>query len=103
MAYGGFKDLKRRTASDKVLRDKAFNITKNTKYDGYQRGLASIVYKFFDKNSASLSDKSVSGNGVNILLKFNEQLAEELEKPITRNFKKEKFILDLKIIFAELT
>ena len=49
MAYGDFKDLKRRTASDKVLRDKAFNVAKNPKYDGYQRGLASIVYKFFDK------------------------------------------------------
>ena len=45
MAYGDFKDLKRRTASDKVLRDKPFNIAKNPKYDGYQRGLASMVYK----------------------------------------------------------
>ena len=52
MAYGDFKDLKRRTASDKVLRDKAFNIAKNPKYDGYKRGLASMVYKFFDKKSA---------------------------------------------------
>ena len=43
MAYGYFKDLKRRTVSDKVLRDKAFNIAKNLKYDGYQRGLASMV------------------------------------------------------------
>ena len=49
MAYGGFKDLKRRTASDKILRYKAFNIAKNPKYDGYQRGLASVIYKFFDK------------------------------------------------------
>ena len=49
MAYGDFKDLARRTASDKVLRDKAFNIAKNPKYDGYERGLASTVYKFFDK------------------------------------------------------
>ena len=47
MAYGDFKDLARRTASDKVLRDKAFNIGKNSKYDGYQRGLALMVYKFF--------------------------------------------------------
>ena len=52
MAYGDFKDLAKRTASDKVLRDKAFNIAKNPKYDGYQRGLASMVYKIFDKNSA---------------------------------------------------
>ena len=49
MAFGVFKDLARRTASDKVLRDKAFNIAKNPKYDGYQRGLASVVYNFFDK------------------------------------------------------
>ena len=80
MAHGDVKDLARRTASDKVLRDKAFNITKNPKYDGYQRGLASMVYKFFDKKS--------TGSGVNIPLEFNEQLAEELHKPIIRNFKK---------------
>ena len=51
MAYGDFKDLARKRASDKFLRDKAFNIAKNPKYYGYQRGLASMVYKFFDKNS----------------------------------------------------
>ena len=50
MAYGDFKDLARRIASDKVLRDKAFSIAKNPKYDGYQHGIASTVYKFFDKN-----------------------------------------------------
>ena len=50
MASGDFKNLATRTASDKVLRDKAFNITKNPKYDGYKRGLASMVYKFFNKN-----------------------------------------------------
>ena len=49
MAYGDFKDLKRRTASDKILRDKAFNIAKNPKYEGYQREPASIVYTFFDQ------------------------------------------------------
>ena len=52
MAYGDFKDLARRTASNKILRDKAFNIAKNPKYDGYQRGLASMVYKFFNKRSS---------------------------------------------------
>ena len=57
MAYGDFKDLARRTDSDRVLRDKTFDIAKNPKYDGYQRGLPSIFYKFFDKNSA--------GKGVN--------------------------------------
>ena len=51
MAYGDFKDLTRRTASDKTLRDKAFNIDKNLKYGGYQRSLASIVYRFFDKKN----------------------------------------------------
>ena len=51
MAYGDFTDLKRRTQSDKVLKGKAFAIASNPKYDGYQRGLASIVYKFFDKKS----------------------------------------------------
>ena len=49
MAYGDFKDLNRRTFVDKVLRDKAFDIAKVPKHDGYQRGLASIVYKCFDK------------------------------------------------------
>ena len=52
MAYRDFKDLKKRTAADKILTDKAFNIAKNPKYDGYQRGLASMVYKFFDNKTA---------------------------------------------------
>ena len=78
MAYGDFKDLKKRTASDKILRDKAFNIAKNPKYDGYQRGLASMVYTFFDKKS--------TGSGVNIPLEFNEQLTKEFHKPIIRMF-----------------
>ena len=82
MTYGDFKDLKRRTASCKTLRDKAFNIAKNPKYDGYQRGLPSMVYNFFDKTSTS--------SGVNIPLEFNEQLAKELHKPIIRKFKKRK-------------
>ena len=77
MTYGDVKHIARRTASDKVLRVKAFDIAKNPKYDGSQRGLASMVYKFFHKRS--------KGSGVNIPLKFNEQLAEELHKPIIRN------------------
>ena len=52
MAYGDFKHLKRGTFSDKVLRDKVFNIAKHPEYDKYQRGLASVVYKFFDKKSS---------------------------------------------------
>ena len=75
---GGVKDLARRTASDKVLGDKAFNIAKYPKYDGYQRGLASMVYKFFDKKS--------KGSGFNIEVKHNEQLVKELHKTIIRNF-----------------
>ena len=51
MAHGDFKDLPKRTAEDKVLRDKAFKIASDQKYDWYQRGLASKVYKFFDKKS----------------------------------------------------
>ena len=81
MAYGDLKDLKRRTFSDKVLRDKAFNIAKNPKYDGYQTGLASMIYNFFDKKS------KVSGIANNEI-KQNLQLAKELHKPIIRNFKK---------------
>ena len=57
ISYGDFKDLTRRTASDKILCDKAFNIAKTPKYDGYQHGLASMVYKFFDKKSTSLADQ----------------------------------------------
>ena len=52
MAYGNFKDLTRRIASDKILPNKAFNIVKNPKYDLYQRGLASINYKCFDKKTS---------------------------------------------------
>ena len=52
MAYGDFKELTRRTASDKILCDKAFHIAKSLKYDGYQRGLASMVYKFFYKKTS---------------------------------------------------
>ena len=69
------------TASDKVLRDKTFNIAKNPKCDGYQRGIASMVYKFFDKKS--------KGSGVNIPLDFDEKLAEELHtNQLLENLKK---------------
>ena len=87
-----------------MLKDKALNIAKNPKYDDYQRGLASIVNKFFDKKSALLPDKSVSSSGVvNNEIKQNLQLAEELYKAIIRKLKKKKkVILDLKIIFGVL-
>ena len=80
MAYGDFKDLKRRTFSDKVLRGKAFNIAKNPKYDKHQKGLVSMVYKFFDKKS--------TGGG--IIYEPNYQQANELQKPIFITFKKRK-------------
>ena len=80
MAYGDFKDLKKRTAADKVLRDKAFNIAKNPKYDGYQRGLASMVYKLFDKKTKG-SEVTFANKSTIKSIPQNEQLAEELHKP----------------------
>ena len=74
MAYGDFKDFARKTASNKVVRGKAFNIAKNPKCDGYQRGLDSMVYKFFDEKS--------KGIGVSISLEPDGELAEELHKVI---------------------
>ena len=88
MAYGGFKDLAQRTASGKILRDKAFNIAKNPKYDGCQRGLLSTVYKSFDKKSASLTDKSVAGSGV--ANEPNYQLANDFINQLLENLKKRK-------------
>ena len=79
MVYGDFKDLAKWGASDKALRDKAFNNAKNPKYDRYQRGLPSMVYKFFDKKS--------KGSRINIDAN-NEKLAKELHKLIIRKFKK---------------
>ena len=84
MAYRQSKDLIKITQSDKVLKDKAFKIANNPKYDGYQSGLASMVYEFFDKKSASL-DKS---KGSGIIKEPNYQLANELHKPIIKKFKK---------------
>ena len=89
MAYGDFENLAKRTIADKALRDKAFKIASYQKYDGYQRGLASMVYKFFDKKSQGggrpLSSASQIANN-----KENIQLADELHKPIIRKFKKRK-------------
>ena len=85
MAYGNFKYLARRTASDKDLRDTAFNIAKNPKYDGYQRWLASMVYNFFDKKSAGSGVNKYANNERPLDL-ATQKLAEELHKPIIRNF-----------------
>ena len=85
MAYENFKDLLRRTASDKVLRDKAFNIATNPKYHGYQRGLASMDYNFFDKKT---SGANTSGGAVKSEIMWHQELAKELPKPIIRKFEK---------------
>ena len=78
----------KRTVAAKILKNKAFDIAKDPKYDGYQRGLASMVYKFFDSKVASPDKKSV-GSGAK-LIPQNERLADELHKPIIRKFKKRK-------------
>ena len=85
-AYADNKDLINRTRADKVLRDKAYDIASNPEYDGYQRGLASMVYKFFDKKymgSGFARDSSLI-------------LADELHKPVIKKFNKRKVYLQFK-------
>ena len=82
MVYGDFKDLPRRTAPDKILCDEIFDIAKNLKYDGYKRGLASVVCNFFDKKSARGAIRSD--------IMSNLQLAEALHKPVIRKFERWK-------------
>ena len=98
-AYAGHKDLINRTKSDKVLRDKAYNIASNPEYDGYQKGLASMVYKFFDKKSTAGSTAKPSslesiGSGFkklkNTAKSSSSILADELHKPIINKFNKRK-------------
>ena len=84
-AYADNKDLLNRTRADKILRYKAYGIANNPQYDGYQRGLASMVYKFFDAKASS-PDKKTVGSGVN----ENIKLANELHKPVIRKFNKRK-------------
>ena len=85
-AYADHKDLINRTKSDHVLRDKAYNIASNPEYDGYQRGLASMVYKFFDKKSM--------GNG--FVKDSSSILADELHKPVIKKFEKRKVFSQFK-------
>ena len=80
MAYGKAKNLVKRTQSDKILRNKTSKIASDPKYDGCQRGLASMVYNFFDKKSS----------GGSIINEANYQLADELHKSIITKFKKRK-------------
>ena len=74
--------MPRRRTVDKVLRDKTFNIAKNPKYDGYQKGLASMVYRFFGKNAVVGAVKHETIQ--------NKELPKELQKPIIRTFEKRK-------------
>ena len=77
-------------ASDKILRDKSFNIAKNPKHDRYQRGLASMVYKFFDEKSAGSGVNTHANNKIKQnqrpLDLATQQLTEELHKPIIKKF-----------------
>ena len=84
-AYADHKDLINRTKADKVLRDKAYNIASNPKHDGYQRGLAIMVYKFFDKKSV--------GSGINAIKPSSSILADELHKPIIKKVEKSIFTI----------
>ena len=84
-AHADNKDLINKTNADKVLKDKAYDIASNPEYDGYQRGLLSMVYKFFDKKSI--------GNGINTtksssLERNSSILADELHKPVIKKFEK---------------
>ena len=85
ITYGIFKDFAKRTPSDKILRDKAFDIAKNPKYDGYQRGLASMIYNFFDKKVPG-SGIDINANNEHPLDLATQKLAEELHKQIIRKF-----------------
>ena len=94
-AYADHKDLINRTEADKFLRDKAYDIASNPKYDGYQRGLASMVYKFFDKKSTGSGFKKLKNTakptaGPSALARNSSILADERHKPTIRKFNKRK-------------
>ena len=96
-AYADHKDLINITKSDKVLRDKAYNIASNPEYDGYQRGLASMVYKFFDRKSMGSGFKKLK----NTTKSSSSVLADELHKPIYNNFEKRKVYSQFKVIYGK--
>ena len=90
--YADHKDLINRTEANKVLRDKAYDIASNPEHDGYQRGLASMVYKFFDKKSMGSGFKKLK----NTTKPSSSILADELHKPVIRKFNKTKVYLQFK-------
>ena len=90
VSHGDFQDLAKRTAADKVLKNKAFNIAKSPKYDGYQRGLASMVYTFFDKKTKGSRVTTLANKSAVKSTPQNEQLAEESHKHIVRKFQKRR-------------
>ena len=100
-AYGKCKDLTKRAQSDKVLRGKDFKIASNSKFDGDQRRLASIIFVFFDKKSRG-SDVSMLANKAAIKSMPKQQLEDELDKPFVRKFKRRRCIYNLKTIFGVL-
>ena len=105
-AYADHKDLINRTKSDKGLRDKAYNIASNPKYDGYQRGLASMVYKFFDKKSMGSGITRDTTKSSSLERSFLI-LADELHKPVIKKFNKRKVYSQFKdniwgVDFAEM-
>ena len=85
-AYEKYKDVENKLISDQKLRNSSYDIASNPKYDGYQRGLASMVYKFFASKVDPLDKKTMSGKGI----KNNKILAEELHKPVIKKFNKRK-------------
>ena len=101
------KKVARKKASDNVIRDKAFNIAKKPKYDGYQHGIASVVSNFFDEYSAigaatrAGTETLAARNkpGIENKIVSNKELAGELEKPIIKKFEKRKANSSFKIIF----
>ena len=80
MAYGNFKDPTRRTASDKILCDKVSDISKNLRYDGYQRVLALMVHKFFDIKTSGSGIKNDNMLTSNYQKNYTNQLLETLRK-----------------------
>ena len=88
-AYADYKDLLNRTRTDKFLKDRAFEIAIDLKYDGYQRGLASMVCKFFDKKSSG-SGASKTSRANQMSKVSNVKLADELHKPVIKTFSKGK-------------